>query len=157
MSDTSDRLGLQFLLPGQGQKELTVNEALLTIDSLLHAAVQGPPRSDPPDSPIPGETWLVGSDALADWAGRTGQIARYTFGGWRFFQPVLGMTLWDVASARPIHFDGEGWQAGPKPVSSAPVISDPAGGTNVDVQARAAILALLQRLRAIGVVAELGG
>lgn len=152
MSDKTDRLKLPFLLPGQSQKEVTINESLLAVDTLLHGALQGPPRNTPPENPAPGETWLIGDAPSAEWAGRQGQVAAYTQGGWRYFQPVPGMTFWSVADACPVHFSDGVWINGLKPSAQLPTIADPSGGTTVDAPARAAIVAILQRLRAIGAV-----
>ncbi|MET1113243.1 MAG: DUF2793 domain-containing protein, partial [Allosphingosinicella sp.] len=59
MADTTPRFALPFILPGQAQKELFHNEALVRIDLALHPAVEGPPASAPPPAPAAGECWIV--------------------------------------------------------------------------------------------------
>jgi hypothetical protein len=153
----TDRFGLPFLMAGQGQKELTHNEALVAMDALLHRAVKGVGIDAPAEMPEPGDAWVVGASPSGPWSGRAGAIACFTGGGWRYFEPVDGMSLWDASTGRPIYFVSGAWHFGVKPMSGSPSIPDPAGGGTVDTEARSAIIALLQHLRAVGAIAGDGG
>lgn len=63
--EQTPRFQLPFIMPGQAQKELHHNEALILIDLGLHAAVEGT-RGDPPAVPEAGEAWLVAPAATGD-------------------------------------------------------------------------------------------
>lgn len=52
--DQTARFALPYLAPGQMQKELFHNEALLTIDALLCPVVEGEASAAPPSTPAIG-------------------------------------------------------------------------------------------------------
>jgi hypothetical protein len=99
MTETSARFALPFLQPGQAQKEVYHNEALALLDIAVQAAVQSADVAVPPDSPATGSCWIVAAGATGAWAGRSGTIAGWTSGGWRFVEPSEGMQVWNVATA----------------------------------------------------------
>lgn len=140
----TERLGLPLLASGQAGKEMTVNEALALIDAAVQPIIAGV-ADLPPAAPAAGESWLVGAAAGGAWAGQAHAIAGWTASGWRFVPARRGMTVWDGAMQHRRRFDGTGWAA-------PTAIAAPAGGTMVDVQARAAIAAILAELRAAGAV-----
>ena len=164
MTETSARLALPFILPGQAQKEAFHNEALTLIDAALHAAVEGDPDPDPPAGPEPGQCWIVGTAGTGDWAGKDGDLAAWTSGGWRFVAPIPGMLAWNKASGRWLHWTGTGWSDGSLPATAllidgqqvvGPRLADvpsPSGGTTIDAEARVAIDAVIATLRTHGLI-----
>ena len=88
--DQSPRLALPYLLPGQAQKHVTHNEALRTLDALVHLSVKDRDVSAPPVSPEEGACWLVGAGASGDWAGHDNDIAAFQDGAWTFLSPGIG-------------------------------------------------------------------
>ncbi len=164
MSQTS-RLGLPFIEPGQAQKELFHNEALRLIDVALAAAVETVGANAPPASPADGQCFIVGPAPTGAWAGQANAIAGYAAGGWRFVAAVAGMRALDKASGQTATFDGAAWVvgtvkgatlqlAGSQVVGArGAAVANPSGGANADVEARAAIVAILDRLRGHGLIA----
>jgi hypothetical protein len=162
MSDQSPRFGLPFILPGQAQKELFHNEALIIADALLQAAVEEGPRAAPPPSPVPGQCWIVGGGAGGAWAGRDSALAVWTEGGWRFVAPVDGMTVWDKAAGVPRRWSGGAWSGGRVACAGLtiagkavvgerlPEIASPSGGTIIDAEARAVLAAVIAALKSHG-------
>ena len=145
----SARLSLPFLVPGQAQKEFYHNEALQTLDLLIAAALEEGPRDDPPASPTIGACYLVGSSPTGSWEGRSKSIAGYTSGGWRFIGPQEGVSAYVKSSGQTANYREGAWEIvggrlGP--------ISSPAAGSNVDVEARAAIDQILTALRQHGLI-----
>ncbi|HEV2746532.1 MAG TPA: DUF2793 domain-containing protein [Allosphingosinicella sp.] len=163
MSDTP-RFALPFILPGQAQKELFHNEALVRIDAALHAAIEGPLLADPPPTPAPGQCWVVAGAPTGAWSGKAGQLAVWTDGGWRFVAPVPGMLAWDKVGGHWIHFDGTGWSVGELPATALvvgglqvvgtrqPNVPSPSGGTIIDEEARAAINGVIATLMSHGLI-----
>ena len=133
MTDTTPRLDLPLLVPGQAQKEVTINDALERLDALTLARLEGVTASPPP-SAASGELWIVGEAPSGAFAGEAGALALRGAGGWRFLHVAEGTTL-------PAK-DGALWRR----VSSGWVRADvwtplpaPAAGEVADVAARSAI------------------
>lgn len=164
MADTTDRYGLSLLQAGQAQKEITHNEALLGIDALLHAAAESRSLAAPPASPDPGRCWIVASGASGAWAGHAGDLACWGDGGWRFHTPREGCLVWVHDDGCYGRFGPYGWVFGDWPASALVVggnkvvggrgaaVAAPAGGSVADAEARAAISAIIARLREHGLI-----
>jgi len=140
------RLALPLLVAAQAQKEMTHNEALTLADLAVQAVVQAVGLDAPPSAPTAGQCWIVGSAPTGAWAGQDGAIAGWTAGGWRFVAPFEGMAAWSIAEARIARRRPAGWTLGP-------TLGPPSGGATVDVEARAAIAAIVGALRSGGLIA----
>lgn len=164
---TTSRFALPLLHAGQAQKELFHNEAVVGIDALLHPDVQGVGVDTPPATPENGQAWIVGHAPSGDWVGHADEIACWTAGGWRFVSPRAGMEVWAESLAQPVRFRaGTGWQVGVIAGSRIEIdgiqvigarrgaVATPTGGAIVDEQARDAIEAILDALRAHGLIAS---
>lgn len=162
--ETTERLGLPLLAPGQAQKELIHNEALQMLELLVAAAVEEPERNDPPANPATGACYLVGSAPTGDWSQFAGHLAALTSAGWRFVAPVPGMTALVKSSGLIASYSGQSWETGTVRVqrvmvdgvqvlaSRAAAIPDPAGGTIVDAEARSALAQILSAMRQHGMI-----
>lgn len=146
MAESSGRFTLPYLQPGQAQKEFFHNEALTTIDALLHPVAQTIGDDIPPATPGIGQCWIIGASPTGAWSGQPHEIALWSEGGWRFIAPAPGMMVWLAADGVWAREEAGGWRVGA-------AIADPAGGATVDSQARAAINALLAALRSHGLIA----
>ena len=137
---------LPLLVIAQASKELTHNEALARLDALVHPVcvdqVNIPP--EPGNSDI-GKCWLIGASPLAEWVGKSGQIAYWIGGGWRYLVPVEGMRSRILPTGLDAVFSDGQWHF-------PPAIVDPTAGAVIDMQARTAITTLLSYFRMIGLV-----
>jgi hypothetical protein len=162
--ESTERLALPFILPGQAQKEMTHNEALQQLDVIVAGAVEEPPRNSPPGSPTVGSNYIVGSSPTGEWAAISGHLAAYTAAGLRTISPVEGMAVhvrstgetalyrsgeWEVGRVRGSELVIDGYKV---VGARSAAISTPAGGTVIDAEARAAISAILSALRGHGLV-----
>lgn len=162
MTDRSPRFALPYLFPGQAQKEVFHNEALVSIDCALHACIEGV-AADPTVAPDVGESWIIGA-GTGDWSGKDDCIATWTDGGWRFTLPVPGMLVWDQTASYWRHWSGTSWANGALPASAFHIggeqvvgprlaaIASPSGGTTIDSEARAAIAAVIATLMSHGLI-----
>ena len=141
-TDRSPRIALPYLFAGQAQKEITVNEALARIDALLSPCVEGESGSAPA-APADGECWIVGAEADGSWEGHEGQLALFTAETWLFAVPQPGFRVFDRAAGSHVTWIN-GWKSPSLP-------GEPAGGSTIDVEARAALGALIEELRSIGI------
>jgi hypothetical protein len=162
MNEMSPRFRLPFILPGQAQKELFHNEALLRVDLALHPAVEAGSATAPPGQPEEGQCWIVAAGATGDWADRVDRLAMWSDGGWRFLEPVAGMVVWNKAQSIPLRWTAGGWGGGEADCSAVRIagqqvvgprlsaLPSPSGGTVIDVEARAAIAAIAAALMSHG-------
>lgn len=157
------RLALPLLQPGQAQKEMYHNEALARLDLAVQAAVVASGENIPPESPEPGEAWILGDAPAGAWAGHAQAIAGWSEAGWRFVEPPEGMRAWVKESTGFALFLDGAWHVGEAhgrlivdgeqvvgPRGEA--IDDPDGGSVIDLEARDAIVAILTALREHGLV-----
>jgi Protein of unknown function (DUF2793) len=142
--DATARHLLPNLYVGQSQKELTHNEALARIDALLHPVVEAKLAAPPTGltDTSDGLCWLIDSAATGQWAERSGQVARWSGGSWRYIAPVAGMTIWLHSAHKRVFYIAGSWV---EPVE----INNPAGGAIIDSEARSAVIAILAHLRQI--------
>lgn len=146
MTDTTPRLSLPLLVPGQAQKEVTVNDALATIDALLVPRVEGVVDA-PPAAAEPGQSWCVGGAPSGGFAGQAGALALRIAGGWRFAQLPVGTTL-PAADGLRWTRGSSGWQR--PPLYTAPPA--PAAGEVQDIGARGALSILAQAMAGAGLI-----
>jgi hypothetical protein len=158
------RLSLPFLAVGQAQKEFTHNESLQTLDALVSGAVEEPPRAAPPATPALGSCFIVDAAASGAWAGMSGSVAVWSSGGWRFIAPLDGMSLFERSSGTWMLYRNGAWEAGVVRGASLVIdgeqvvgsrlaaIATPAGGSVIDLEARASIAAMLDALRQHGLI-----
>lgn len=165
MTGFTDRYGLPLLQVAQAQKEVTHNQAVAGIDTLLHLAVETATLNRPPVAPALGQAWIVAPGASGAWAGHAGEVASFGSAGWRYTVPREGCVAWlcDVqrfAVCTAAGWRDDGWPAAGLRIGgrlamtgSAPVVTGPVGGTTVDTQARATLAVLLEALSFQGVIA----
>lgn len=158
------RLALPFLIAGQAQKEITHNEALQLLDCVVVGAVEEPSTASPPASPPLGACYIVDPAAAGAWTGMSHCVAGWTSAGWRFIQPIEGMTFyvrstgtwsayrngaWELGMVRGDALLVEGQQVvGPRQAA----IASAAGGAMVDAEARAVLDDILNALRQHGLI-----
>lgn len=156
--DVTARWALPLLAPGQVQKEMTHNEALVALDLIVQPTVAAAGADAPPEGPVEGQCWIVGDTPTGAWAGHANEIAGWTAGGWRFVVPRRGMAIWVADRGIAARYE-TGWKFGeiagetlllagqPMLASPAPAIPDPNGGATIDAEARATLAEVLDVLR----------
>lgn len=103
---------LPLLSPSQAQKHVTVNEALVRLDAVAQLRILASDIDTPPSIAQDGASYIVPETAVLAWAGRGGQVAVWSNGGWVYLEPSAGWRAWSVAEAAPLLFDGQKWIAG---------------------------------------------
>lgn len=164
MTETA-RFALPLLHAGQSQKEMFHNEAITRIDSLLHPAVVAIGVTVPPVDPAPGAAWIVGPAASGAWADHPDAVATWTDGGWRFATPRPGLSVWVESLGMTARYHAGAWEAGVIGAARIEIggvqilgaqgaaIAAPTGGAVTDSEARTAIAAILDAMRAHGLIA----
>ena len=111
MANTAN-LSLPLVAPSQAQKHITVNEALSLLDAFAQFVLQSRTLATPPISGVDGQAFVVPTGASGDWAGRDGEIAIWSNGGWAFVAPQVGWRAWLQDEAHLVFFDGSDWLDG---------------------------------------------
>ena len=153
MGERTARLDLALLVPGQGQKDITMNESLLALDRLLHPLAVSRTLTAPPAEPADGACWLVPDGADGAWAGQAGRLAAWSAGGWRFHPLPEGALVWVADEGRRVRRAAGGYVPEGLGDLPAPAVSPPSGGATVDAEARAVLSAVLDRLVSLGLLA----
>jgi hypothetical protein len=163
MDNASPRFALPFIVPGQAQKELFHNEALLRIDAAIGASAQDA-LSNPPPAPGEGLCWIVAAGAAGPWAGQENSVAMWTQSGWRFVAPVRGLRVWNEAANAEWRWTGNAWSDGALQGSALfvkgqrvvserqPTVPSPSGGSIIDAEARFAVDQIIVALRTHGLI-----
>ena len=109
-SETTLKLNLPYILPGQAQKHVTHNEALKVMDTLIHLTVMSDVLTQPPVEPALGDSYLVGNKGSGAWLGKDYQIATFQDGVWECLSPQIGWQCYiqDVAQIKV--WDGTRWK-----------------------------------------------
>ena len=103
-------LGLDYVMPEQAQKHVTVNDALRRLDGLLQLSVKTRTETAPPKEPQNGDRYLIAAPASGAWQNHDGAVALYEDSGWAFFTPQLGWQLWDEGQEEMLVLTSKGWQ-----------------------------------------------
>ena len=141
------------------------NEALQTLDAIVAANVEEPPRASPPASPAVGACYIIASGATGAWSGKQNSLACFTAGGWRFIAPIDGLFAYVRSTSVWAVYRSSAWELGALRGSALNIggqqvvgvrgaaIAAPAGGTTIDVEGRMAIGQILSALRLHGLIA----
>lgn len=157
------RLGLPLLAAGQAQKEVTHNEALLAIDRLLALTVVSRTTSVPPTAAPAGAAYIVPAAGVDGWDAPADTVMCHDGHGWLAMAPPPGALAYVSDEAAMCVFV-EGWTAGWPAAGievagrrmfagSPAAVAAPAGGANIDAEARATLAQLLDTLRGAGILA----
>lgn len=107
--NATPNLALDYLMPEQAQKHVTLNDGLRRLDALVHLSVGSATRTQPPATPQNGARFLVAADPAGAWADHAGEIAIYEDTGWQFVAPMPGWRLWEEDTKSLKVFDGACW------------------------------------------------
>lgn len=111
MTETPE-LALPLLQPAQAQKHVTVNEALVRLDGVAQLRLQTVTLTTPPLAAPDGFAYGVPSGAVNAWAGRGGQVAVASNGGWVFVPARRGWRAFVLDQGSVALFDGILWRMG---------------------------------------------
>ena len=118
-----------------------------------------------PPAPVAGQGWIIGTGATGVWAGHDDALAVWTVGGWRFVVPFVGMVVWSLADSMLFRRMASAWVAGALTGRTLTLdgvqvvgargaaIAVPSGGAIIDIEARAVIADIVDRLRTHGLIA----
>lgn len=110
-NSTTHKYGMAYLTSGQMQPEVTINAALIAIDSLTNISVISNTTTTPPASPNDGDTYIIPSGATGAWASNTNNIAVWVANNsaWSIYTPQSG---WLAVLGNQLYtYTGSAWTA----------------------------------------------
>ena len=108
---TSANLALPFIEGGELLPDVTLNETLRLIDTLVQLAIVDRDLNAPPGSPAEGQRWIVKASPSPTgvWAGHGNHIAAWQDGDWVFCLPQVGWLAYVVDEGALVAWSGTAW------------------------------------------------
>ena len=105
---TTPNTNMTYLVEGQNQAEVTVNDAFNIIDGLLGHSIVDRDLTAPPGSPANGAVYIPLATATGDWTGEENNLALY-YDGWIFVTPPEGFEAYVADEDVVVRFNGSTW------------------------------------------------
>ncbi len=107
----SANLALPFIEGGELLPDVTLNETLRLIDTLVQLAIVDRDLNAPPGSPAEGQRWIVKASPspTGAWAGHGNHVAAWQDGGWVFCTPQVGWFAYVIDEGALIAWNGTAW------------------------------------------------
>jgi len=110
MEKKTPNLNLNLINPFQTQKEVDINEALMSFDCLINKIVKSRQINNPPQDVNDGDVYIVPEGSTGSWKNYTNKIAIY-YNGWRFFRLKVGFLAWiEDQSQLQLYIGEDGWK-----------------------------------------------
>jgi hypothetical protein len=109
--ENSPRLGLDYLMPAQAQKHVTVNESFRRLDALVQMSAASRTVGDQPADPDDGAIWIMPPAATGAVWSTFGEheIAVFRDTSWVSIPPRAGWRCWIEDENVLVVFDGTDW------------------------------------------------
>ena len=107
----SANLALPFIEGGELLPDVTLNETLRLIDTLVQLAIVDRDLNAPPGSPAEGQRWIVKASPspTGAWAGHGNHVAAWQDGGWVFCVPQAGWFAYVIDESALVAWNGTAW------------------------------------------------
>jgi len=108
---TSANLALPFIEGGELLPNVTLNETLRLLDTLVQLAIVDRDLNAPPGSPAEGQRWIVKASPSPSgvWAGHGNHVAGWQDGGWVFCAPQVGWFAYVIDEGALVSWNGTAW------------------------------------------------
>ena len=109
--ENSPRLGLDYLMPAQAQKHVTVNESFRRLDALVQMSAASRTLAAQPADPDDGAIWIMPAAASGEIWSTFGEaeIAVFRDTSWVSIPPRAGWRCWIEDEDVLVVFDGTDW------------------------------------------------
>jgi hypothetical protein len=107
----SANLALPFIEGGELLPDVTLNETLRLLDTLVQLAITDRDLNTPPGSPAEGQRWIVKASPspTGAWAGHGHHVAGWQDGGWVFRAPQIGWFAYLIDEGALVAWNGTAW------------------------------------------------
>jgi hypothetical protein len=107
----SANLALPFIEGGELLPDVTLNETLRLIDTLVQLAILDRDLNAPPGAPAEGQRWIVKASPspTGAWASHGNHVAAWQDGGWVFCAPQVGWFAYVIDEGALVAWSGTAW------------------------------------------------
>src|SRR4051794_5199307 len=107
----SANLALPFIEGGELLPDVTLNETLRLLDSLVQLAIVDRDLNAPPGAPAEGQRWIVKASPspTGAWVGHGNHLAAWQDGGWVFCVPQVGWFAYVIDEGALVAWNGGAW------------------------------------------------
>jgi len=132
--ETTANLGLDYLMPAQAQKHVTINESLRLLDGLVQTVVESRSVTAQPASPDDGVIFVLPSAASGDeWTlFDENSLAYFRDGEWVEIEPKAGWRCYIADETLFAIFDGSEWVDATSLISQLHDLTQLGVGTTAD-------------------------
>ncbi|MCI5044209.1 MAG: DUF2793 domain-containing protein [Aquisalinus sp.] len=111
MEEKTSRLGLTYVMAGQAQKHITVNESLQLVDALAQLSCRSATTGAEPASPVAGDVYILPAGKTgSNWAAMAdGNLAAWFDTYWSELPARAGMRAWVEDTNTLLVYDGAQW------------------------------------------------
>lgn len=121
-AEKGPNLGLTSGWPvGSSGWNVEMDANLRMLDAVVGASVVG--VANAPATQTEGTRYIVGASPSGAFSGNAGALAVYLGGGWQFYQPKAGWTVFHAGLGVEYVFDGSTWRAAKVEQGDAPFLS----------------------------------
>ncbi len=107
--EKTSKLQLPYVLSSQAQKHITHNEALRSLDAIIHLSAISRNQTTPPSSTTDGDRYIADANSTGDWSGKDFHIVAWQDGSWMFYPPQTGWLCWIEDENTHLLWNGTGW------------------------------------------------
>ncbi|GAA6213157.1 hypothetical protein NBRC116602_28980 [Hyphomicrobiales bacterium 4NK60-0047b] len=107
--EKTSKLQLPYVLSSQAQKHITHNEALRSLDAIIHLSAISRNQTTPPSSTTDGDRYIADANSTGDWTGKDFHIVAWQDGSWMFYPPQTGWLCWIEDENTHLLWNGTGW------------------------------------------------
>lgn len=141
---TTPKLGIPFISGQQAQPEVTHNQAILVLQTLLLGVLDT--LASPPGSPADGDSYIIDASPTGAWSGHANKIAVW-YGGWLFVPGVdddgaaipmdaeqKGLSVYSQGASAVLTWSGTVWAAAGGGGAGTPPMIVQSGAENAGAQ-----------------------
>ncbi|GJL96635.1 MAG: hypothetical protein DHS20C06_04520 [Hyphobacterium sp.] len=132
--ETSPRLSLEYVMPTQAQKHVTINETFRRLDALVQATILSGAIDSEPVTPAEGDAYiLTAARSGAAWNLMSeNSLAIYRDEEWSEIPPQTGFRVWAADIDSVLVFDGQNWVGTISLINELNNLAHIGVGTNAD-------------------------
>lgn len=109
--DKTPNIEGDYMVGDQGSGDVTYNQALNILDTLVQMMLKSISTTTPPGAPDDGDRYYIPAGADPPWDANIGKIATWRESQYQYDDTKLGYRAWVEDLAMMMYYNGSSWQA----------------------------------------------